>query len=355
MSAAASLRVPHAVAEITPEWLSAALGVGTVAAVRSEPLEAGMMADTCRLLIEWDGPAAGPARAIVKVAATDPRSRAAAVHHRSFEIEAAFYRELAPDLPVRVPACLWAGADEEGGNAILLEDLWPARTGDQVAGLDAAEAALATAELARLHAPRWGDPELARLGWLNRYDEAAGEAYAETAARSLDPFLERYGEALGPEATALTERFVARVRDYDPRGQRGPRTVVHADYRPDNLLFTPAGAWVIDWQSVRLANGLVDLAYLLGGGLEPAARRECERDLVGDYRRRLRATGVQLGWNECWDTYRYYAFAALTRALTTAPAVRRDERGDAMFLAMARRSAAMALELDAEALLSGRS
>ena len=75
----------------------------------------------------YDGATSAPASLVAKLPALDPTSRATAAAVRSYEIEVSFYRELAPELPVRAPRCHVALHDPATDDFILLlEDLAPA-------------------------------------------------------------------------------------------------------------------------------------------------------------------------------------------------------------------------------------
>ena len=136
--------------------------------------------------------------------------------------------------------CYHAEWDAETGDFVLLmEDLAPARQGNQLTGCDADQARTAVLELAKLHGPRWGDPTLADIEWLSRRARqrraAVGDVVGDVPAR--------VHQHLRPlpvvEATGVIERFgqtiVDWVNDRDP-----PNTVTHGDYRLDNLMFGTA-------------------------------------------------------------------------------------------------------------------
>ena len=108
---------------------------------------------------------------------------------------------------------------------------------------------------------------------------------------------------------------------------------------------------MVDWQTVGLGPGPADLSYLLGTSLVPAERGARERDLVARYVAGLRAQGVEVDDDAVWAGYRQFAYAGLIMAIAASALVVQTDRGDDMFLAMAERSATMALELDAESLV----
>jgi hypothetical protein len=288
---------------------------------------------------------------VAKVTAADETSRAAAAVTRTYEVEVGFYTDLAASLPVRSPHCFHAAFDAATlGYVVLLEDLAPAEQGDQLLGCSVDEARGALDELALLHAPRWGDLSLADIRWLARHSEAYPDELGMLVAMLLPGFVARYSPSLGADVVALAERFVPRLPAY-VRAQSPPFTIVHGDFRVDNLLFGNGRVCVVDWQTVALGPALADVSYLLGASLPTDVRRVQEEALVRHYHERLTQAGVPIDWQACWSDYRRYAFAGLIMAIVASMVVGRTERGDAMFVAMAERHGRHALDLDAEALL----
>jgi hypothetical protein len=97
---------------------------------------------------------------------------------------------------------------------------------------------------------------------------------------------------------------------------------------------------------------MADVAYFIGAGLRPRDRREHEQDLVHTYLPDLTAAGVdQVDDDAAWTDYRRGTWAGLVMAVGASMVVERTDRGDQMFLAMASRHAAHAVDLDAAALL----
>lgn len=346
---------------LTPRWLThvlASAGVldgATVTDVDLTPVGTGQLATSVRLRLRYDKPVPAPPTLVAKLPATDPTSLATAKTLRAYEVEVRFYQELAPDLPIRTPAVHCADIDVDSGRFVLLmEDLAPARQGDQLAGCSVAEAALAIGELVKLHAPRWGDPALAGYDWLHRDNERA--LLLEIAPPLWGGFCERYADRLGPEVHEAGSALFADFGRY-LAGDEGPWTIVHRDFRLDNLLFGDRGGSVpiavVDWQACTHASGLIDVAYFIGAGLLTDVRREHERDLVRRYHDGLVAAGVRdYGWEQCWTDHRLGSFAGFLTAVVAPMMVERTERGDDMFMAMVRRHARHVLDLDAPALLT---
>jgi hypothetical protein len=346
------MRAPTGIPDLTPAWLNEALAgrfPGTIVSLEAKRIGTGQVADSVRLFLDWEPSGAGPRTLVAKVSAENETSRAASKLTRTYEVEAGFYRDLQPTLPISTPRCYAALYDPDTiGYVILMDDAAPARQGDQMAGCQVEEAALALDELALLHGPRWGDPALAKLAWLQPQPLGPGMDIGMVAKGFLGQFLERYAARLSPEVRALGERFGDFVQAYRQR-DAGP-TVVHGDFRVDNLLFGRERVIVVDWQTVTMGPALADVSYFLGGSFLPELRRRNEEALVRRYHEKLRATGVDLSWDDCWSGYRRYAFDGLFMAIVASILVVRTERGDDMFVAMAERSGRHGLDLETEAL-----
>jgi hypothetical protein len=287
---------------------------------------------------------------VCKFGSRDPASAAAAISLRLYETEVAFYRDLAPTVDVSRPRCHFAVVEPGTADAVLvMEDLSPAEPGDQIAGCTTAQAELAIDEAAKLHGPRWADPALAELGWLNR--DAFGDGSGPMLPMAWDSFVERYRGGLHP-VTLETGAELVGLLAVEPDRPPSVRTAVHSDFRLDNMLFATAAGGrpltVVDWQTVQLGTGVHDVAYFLGNAFDPDVRRSCERALVARYHRTLvEDYGVaDYPFDQCWAEYVRCSHASMVMAIWASMLVGRTERGDAMFMAMANRSAQMAADLD---------
>ncbi|WP_396451400.1 phosphotransferase [Actinomadura sp.] len=335
--------------DLTASWLSDALGT-RVAAVRTEPVGTGRVSDSLRLHLTYADETSLPPTMVAKVPAADPSSRAAARAIRTYEVEASFYSEIAHYLDAGIPTCYFSAYDRERDEyAVLLADLAPARPGDQLAGIAPEDAAAAIAEMAALHAAGWDAPDLAALPWLNRHDADSAAFTAALVTDLYTGFKDRYAADLAPEVIALIEDFLPSIAAY-LTAREGPLTLVHGDFRADNLLFGGPRAAVLDWQTVIYGPGLADLSYFLGSSLPVEVRRAHEKDLVERYHTALTARGVPLSWDDCWTAYRLHTFHGIVMAIGASMLVERTPRGDEMFRTMTTRHAHHALDLNSLAL-----
>src|SRR5262249_19669382 len=202
-----------------------------------------------------------PASVVAKVPASDDASRATGFATRTYELEAAFYSDLASTVWVNRPGCYLARYDPDNqGYVVLLEDAAPAEAGDQIEGCPPADAASVMPELAALHAPRWGDPSLLGVDWLDRPSPEMAAALAGYLPTLFDGFVARYGDCVDPEVIDLSERLMESLESY--LLERPYKwTVVHGDFRLDNLLFGGPRVVVVDWQTVKIGAAMSDVAY----------------------------------------------------------------------------------------------
>lgn len=320
----------------------------------AETIGTGQLGRCIRYTLDFAGSGGGAPRSLVgKFPSDDPTSRATGVALGLYRKEVEFYRTLAPRLSIATPRCYFAAVDGRGPDfALILEDMAPARPGDQIAGCSPEVARSAVLQLVGLHAPTWNDASLQKLDWLVESSGGNRPLYTQC----FPGFLARYGSALDPDVVAILGR-VTETTGPPFEYPEEPFSIVHIDYRLDNLLIDaarkPPHVTVVDWQSFVLGLPLSDVAYFMGASLLPETRRPIERDIVREYHERLCAAGVRdYSWERCWADYRRGTFAGFAVAVVASMIVQETPRGNEMFLAMASRHGRHALDLDAQEFLS---
>lgn len=338
-------------AAVTAHWLSRVLEQAghsaTITSIHRESVGTGQMAHNERYRFTFEGDRGdAPESVVIKFPSPTEESRAAGAAG-GYRNEVRFYTDLAADLSIVVPDCLHgAVSDDSSSFTLVLEDLAPATQGDQIEGASDAQIMVAVENLAGLHAPRWGDSSLDDIEWLR---SSGGEAVAYVELFT-PMFVDRYRDRLSDRARMVFEEFGAKSAAWIDREPPVP-TLVHGDYRLDNLMFatTAGGAPVtaVDWQTIGIGCGLRDVAYLLGNSSEPDARRRHEAEALDRYRGAMAGLGVDLTAAEIMSMYRHGTFQGPFITMLGSIAVGQTERGDDMFMAMAERSAAQIIDLDA--------
>jgi Phosphotransferase enzyme family len=337
---------------LTDPWLSSVLQAD-VRVTDSARIGDGLVGMNIRLTLESDGSV--PSSLIAKLPSPDPTSRATGIALRNYEREVNFYLEIAPTVDIRVARCYHAEWHPDSGDFVLLmEDLAPAQQGNQIDGCDAAQARTAVLELAKLHGPRWGDPALYDVEWLNRRTADDSQQLAMLWGMFLPGFLATYAPYLSAESVEVIQRFGGQIAGWVD-GREPATTVTHGDYRLDNLMFAgPAGGATIaavDWQTPGHGLGVTDVSYFLGNGVMPVERRRIERRLVDEYGQALAGYGVSIDPDELWLQYRRDAYAGVVMSVIASQIVGTSDRSEAMFAAMATRHAQHVLDVDSESLL----
>jgi aminoglycoside/choline kinase family phosphotransferase len=313
--------LPLTPGEVTPAWLTEQLRKGgqlrggRVAHVTSQVIGdgVGLLGQVARLTIATEPPGSAPASIVAKFPAAAPENREVCRQYGIYEREVMFYTRVAKTIPIRTPEVYAASYDPETGRyVLLLEDLREGRLGDQLAAATLAEAEAAIDAAAALHAAWWGKPELSRHTWMAEADAPVWMMIQDTYRASWPGFLARAGHRLTPYVRDVGERLAEALPALRRRFAAEPRTVVHGDYRRDNLFFDVPGALrgvaAIDWQLVMQGRGMYDVAYFLTQSVPPEFRRAHEAALVDRYLVQLAKHGVSgYSASEAWSDYRAVA------------------------------------------------
>ena len=288
---------------------------------------------------------------IAKLPSSDPGARMITTTFRHYEKEVRYYEQMACDNCVSTPAAYFHAFDPESGDfALLLEDLAPARNGDQLAGLSVADARLAVEALAKMQALWWEAPKLHTYDWLPAFNDPAMLGLESVFTQCWEPYksfvgdrmpaeLTPVGDRLGPSITRMLNHLVAR-----------PCTLVHGDYRADNFFFGGPDLFaVIDWQIVIKGMGTFDLAYLLAGNLSVEDRRAHGEELVRLYHSTLVANGVRdYDFEACWKDYRASTLMAwIWPVIAVGSLDPANARGVAFFFEWSKRACAAVMDLKA--------
>ena len=342
--------IPRYPDDVTAGWLGGVLPEGTqIDDVAITAVGTGQTGATYRITARYAANPAGlPHTFVVKLPANDDTVRDRVV--LGYRSECAFYTSVADRVKVPIPECFHCEISEDASDyALLLSDQAPARQGDQIAGCAEDEARLAATAIAGLHGPTWGQREWLTFPGLamSLHDDAAKKGLGDVAVMSADITVEKLGSKLSTQDGATFTEAMSLVTPW-LSNDFGRFSLIHGDYRLDNMLFHPAGdrVWVVDWQTLGVGLPARDLSYFAATSLEPGLRATLERDLVAEYHRALGGYGVSdYDLESCWHDYRYGMIQALLiSGLGFAFAVGTD-RGDDMVATMLRRGCQAVREL----------
>jgi hypothetical protein len=340
-----SLAIPEGPADLTPEWLTAALSRdGPAAHVMEARWERvgqdyGFTGLVGRIHLRYENAGHGwPASCIAKLplARDDDASayrkrqeRDQLLVDRYYERcrrEARFYREI----PVACAPRLYFEATDDANRRVilLLEDVTGGRQGDVLHGCSVDDAAAVLDEVAPLHAAWWGRNDLA-----HRFPPAVTDdprTRQERYARLLPRFLSTYDQELPHDVMDTVERLGSRLASVGTALDARPQTLIHGDLHLDNLIFgaerNGGSVVLLDWQTVSAGSPARDVAMFLFQSLQVADRRAAEDELFDRYLNGLVQHGVRdYSLDDLLHDCRLALLVMLAGSVVWLTALKRDE------------------------------
>ena len=311
--------IPERADAITPDWLQQALAAaGTLPVPALEDIEveelgyenhaAGQLL-RCHLRY-GAGAAPAPESVIIKLSPAGPVMKRLIKLVGAQKREYMWYRHFASEAPIRSPALFYGDFDESNHNLVLvLEDLRNMKAIPQSAGVDAARARIAVRAIARLHGQFW---EQGKAPALADCYNTLGLTYSRCLQLAYQGFLvsahRRFKDEFTAEAVRLTEALGMTFADHTAALATGPLTLIHGDYRADNMFFDDSNGQepvAIDWQGCGIGSGPYDVAYFLATCVSTEDRRRIERETLAEYHEIICGRGAKnFSFEDCWRSYR---------------------------------------------------
>jgi hypothetical protein len=341
--------------DLTVEWAQQIVAQHdsntVVAKVEVVTVDIGTTTRVC-VEVEHDGPETLPNRWFVKLPSLTWRARMITTLPRLLQTEVRFYNELAAAVPLSMPTCLAAQSRFGLGSTLVLADVGehdgvPSCASDT---LSLAQAELVIEQLACTHARFWNsvhlDPKYRWLAGPIRFlEDALGTALAvPLMKRGLQRAGAHIPSALHSPAINYARNRRAAMRFLSD----APKTLVHHDCHPGNLFWNKNRSAVgfLDWQLVRIGEGVSDVSYFLSTALNPETRKLHEADLLVKYAQMLADNGVadidNASLVQRYRAHLVYAFEAMVVTLAVGGMMNLDSN-----LELIRRTAKAVEELDA--------
>ncbi len=312
--------LPACADDITAEWLRKALAAGGASDFPEiEALEIEKLSDVanalgnlfrCRVVARGGGVQADPASVIVKLPTSNAISlklaRWLSLHRREY----VYYRDISPHSQVRVPALHYGDFDARSHRFVLvLEDLGGMEAIPQSAGVGIERAQRAIREIAGLQGRFWEAAEEPALADCGAFLTARQRRIMQTLYLLTLPLaFERFDDLFTADTRRRAETFGSKIDAHFAAVAKGPKTVVHGDYRGDNVLFGREGEddfAVIDWQGCGFGCGMYDVAFFLATSVSIDDRRRMERDALAEYHDIVCRMGAKnYARDDCWRSYR---------------------------------------------------
>ncbi len=344
--------IPGSIADVTPRWLSDVLA----AEVREMEVQQigqgiGLMGDIFRVSLTGEGV---PDSVVVKLPSSFEENRTQGVALGMFDAEIRFYSELAPAVSVGLPEIYYTEIESGTANfVIVMQDLSGMTMVDQIRGMSIDQALAAVKVLAQVHAVWWDDVRNDGMLWIPDMVSERIAFVDDLLTQILPVFSGAFSEYLPEGGLEIYERFSGNYLSINRKlAGRSPWTLVHQDYRVENMLFGPEGSGevvVIDWQGIGRGPGSYDLAYILGGSLDTELRRQHEHELVRAYHDTLISAGVtDYSFEQLWQDYglSHLQGGLATSMVTGGSMDLSNERGVQLVASMARRHVQAALDHD---------
>ncbi len=302
--------IPETINDVTAAWLGRAVSADVADFTLTQIGQGvGIMGDIFRVALVYEDGASGPVSVVVKLPSSFEENRSQGVALGMFEAEVRFYNELASQVKVGLPKVYLA--EIEPGTAsfvIVMEDLSRLTMVDQAAGMSADQAAAAVGVLAHVHAAWWDRAQTEALDWIPTMIGPRIEFVDQMLVEILPTFLNGFAGYLPEGGVEIYQRFAGSyLKINQVMAGRSPWTLVHQDFRVENLMFGPPETGevvILDWQGIGRGPGAYDLAYILGGSMEPDVRRAHEQQLVQTYHQQLLDLGIQgYSFEQLWDDY----------------------------------------------------
>ena len=312
--------IPESGSALTADWIEQALAAGGATglpAIRDMLVEdigtgSGALGEILRCTMRYENDGVGaPGSVVVKLCSSDKKSVRIARLLEMYKREYSCFRQLAPHMPINLPALLYGDLEEAGHRFVLvLEDLQGMEAMDQISGASAARARRAIRGVAELHGQFW-----------NKLDQPPVSNFLASVRPQrrwvtqllylicLAPCMRRFGSLFSNRMRRLAEAYGPRVTAHMDELESGPQTLTHGDFRLENMFFGAGKSdafTVIDWQASGLiANGLYDVAYFMVTSVSTEVRREIERDALEEYHDIVCRTGSKdFALADCWYSYR---------------------------------------------------
>ena len=287
--------VPRCWAELTPAWLTEAIG-RPVIDVRLEQVADGTNA-RARVVARVAGREEPAALFVKREGRMLNRLALTALGAREAEADLARF---AVPLPIEHPAFSAGAVDRRRLAAIVvMEDVTArgARPNSSLQPLTVDEVAAGLRQLARLHGAYWERPVPAFVRPWRVGPQWAAVAWAGLllARHRLDEL----GQPLDLGLAGIERGFRAWAR----RGRSGPQTLLHGDPHPGNTYRLADTIGFYDWQLVRRGAWVHDVGYFIVSSLDVADRRAHEHDLLAGYLAALAGAGGERP-QDAWEQYR---------------------------------------------------
>ena len=232
-----------------------------------------------------------------------------------FDRELAAYHLLSPFHGKLSPHLYYGTTADHGSDGFLLmEEIKNTRNIDQIQGLAWNDLRSAVLAIAQVHAYFWNSPALKKAKGLPLHHYMRAHELKQNLPRFL-----RWAK-LSDENKGLFSTLPDRIPPVLARLKKRPFTLVHGDFRSDNILFQGKKARLIDWGLSFVGCSAFDIARLAGGSSREPLTLIQHVALFNVWHRELLRNKVRnYPTHEAWQDYRDAVLLTITIPITNAP------------------------------------
>jgi aminoglycoside/choline kinase family phosphotransferase len=273
---------------------------------------------------------------ILKVGSDQPVAQTFSRHIRAFQREVLAYQLLKPLGGKYVPRYIASASTPDGSDGLLLlQEIFPCRTGDQIQGLSFRELSSVAKSIGAVHARFWNSNQLRKIKALplHHYNRA------HEAKKNTQTFLKHCRSLLTKGDVKRIQHFLPTIAQALRQATKRPITLVHGDLRADNLLLVRSKVFIVDWQIAARGLGAFDLARVIGGSSSRPLQLRDQYKLINIWQKTLRQRGVR-GYNftDAWRDYQIGVALTLSIPITNGSTlVQLSTRGRKIARLMVRR------------------
>jgi len=273
---------------------------------------------------------------ILKVGSDQPVAQKFSRHIHSFQREILAYQILKPLAGKVVPHCIASTSAPDGSDGLLLlREIFPCQTGDQIQGLSFKELSSVAKSIGAIHARFWNSDQIRKIKALplHQYNRA------HEAGKHAQTFLRHCRSLLTKKDAKRIQHFFPTIAQALRQAKKRPITLVHGDLRADNLLIVRSKVFIVDWQIAARGFGAFDLARVIGGSSARPLTLRDQHKLISIWQNILRQGGVRgYSFADAWQDYQIGVALTLSIPITNGPTlVQLSSRGRKIARLMVRR------------------
>jgi len=349
--------IPRNMEEITAEWLTEALtksGVlknNTVREVKAKIIGEGRgyVGTLARLTVEYSTPDKNaPSSMIAKIPTEEPKNKMIMEAFWNYERENRLYEEILDHLAIKTPRCYFSDYDEGKGKEwmdsvyskygklpqgltglyfiyagirnlrlnrqyiLLLEDFEDLEQISHLDGCSIEDAKMVMKPLGNAHASLWENSLLDKY-WLR--DHADFSNIMGFLSNRWQPVVKKwFSELVSEKEKKVLTWLKNNNKKLDNYTKTRPHTLIHTDFRPDNIFFDRKKNEIalIDWQASCPGLGLFDPAFFILNSCKDIIIHDQAKELITIYHQGLVEGGISnYSLDECLSDYVYGQLLAI--------------------------------------------